>query len=332
MSHDKLLTISIAAYNVAPYLSKTLSSLIIDKNLDRLEVLIINDGSKDETSDIAEEFVKKYPQTFVLINKKNGGHGSTINAGIENATGKYFKVLDGDDWLDPQGLEKLLYKLDKTNADLVLTDRVNVYETRKEYVRYGGKVLKETELLFSSLRNPIEITLSAISVNTGLLKKSGYKCLENCFYEDLQFDSYAIAVSDSYIYCPIDLYQYRLGREGQSISPQNMQNNIHMSIKVAKAVDQFFCIHSKTLSYGQKLCIANRAVLIHTQVISTYMSFKTDKKYKKLLFDFISEIKSDEIKENIKKEKKYMKILFDFPKTYEIISKLYKLIKRVKRL
>lgn len=172
MSHDKLLTISIAAYNVAPYLSKTLSSLIIDKNLDRLEVLIINDGSKDETSDIAEEFVKKYPQTFVLINKKNGGHGSTINAGIENATGKYFKVLDGDDWLDPQGLEKLLYKLDKTNADLVLTDRVNVYETRKEYVRYGGKVLKETELLFSSLRNPIEITLSAISVNTGLLKKA----------------------------------------------------------------------------------------------------------------------------------------------------------------
>ena len=93
----KILTISIAAYNVEKFLDKTLSSLCNESLSEDLEVLIIDDGSTDKTGNIAKQYEKKYPNIFRYVYKENGGHGSTINKGIELAQGKYFRVLDGDD-------------------------------------------------------------------------------------------------------------------------------------------------------------------------------------------------------------------------------------------
>lgn len=106
---NKILTISIAAYNVEKYIGKTLDSLINDDVMDKIEVLIENDGSTDNTAGIANEYVKNYPNTFKLINKQNGGYGSTINRSIKEAQGKYFKQLDGDDFLDTENLRKLVF-------------------------------------------------------------------------------------------------------------------------------------------------------------------------------------------------------------------------------
>ena len=96
----KILTISIAAYNVEKYIDRTLSSLNDPRFLDDIEVLIIDDGSSDNTKQIALEYEASAPDTFHYISKENGGHGSTINCGIRFATGKYFRVIDGDDWVD----------------------------------------------------------------------------------------------------------------------------------------------------------------------------------------------------------------------------------------
>ena len=96
---QKLLTISVAAYKVERYLPETLDSFLIPSVREQLEVLIINDGSGEAISEIAREYEKKYPQIFRLIEKENGGHGSTVNRGIEEAQGKYFKTVDGDDRL-----------------------------------------------------------------------------------------------------------------------------------------------------------------------------------------------------------------------------------------
>ena len=98
----KILSVSIASYNVEKILSQTLDSCLVPEIMDKLEVIVVNDGSKDGTAAVAEEYVKKAPETFVLINKENGGYGSTVNAGIQAATGKYFRLLDGDDWFDKQ--------------------------------------------------------------------------------------------------------------------------------------------------------------------------------------------------------------------------------------
>ena len=97
---NKVLSVVIPAYNMEKYIKQTLDSLICDEYMDKLEVLVIDDGSKDDTAAIAKTYEDRYPGTFRVISKENGGHGSALNKGIELATGKYYRPLDADDWVD----------------------------------------------------------------------------------------------------------------------------------------------------------------------------------------------------------------------------------------
>ena len=99
---EKLLTISVAAYNVEAYLDQLMASVIASGVLDAIEVLIVSDGSTDRTAEIARGYEAQYPASVRLIEKPNGGHGSTINRGIREAKGKFFRALDGDDWVCPE--------------------------------------------------------------------------------------------------------------------------------------------------------------------------------------------------------------------------------------
>ena len=116
-----ILTIAIPAYNVAPYIEQTVSSLVSSKYQNHIEIIIVNDGSSDSTAEVIEKIAKKH-SCVKIINKTNGGHGSSINAGLENAAGKYFRLLDGDDWFDTNEFDQFIEKLLSENADLVLTD------------------------------------------------------------------------------------------------------------------------------------------------------------------------------------------------------------------
>ena len=117
--NTKILTITVPAYNAEKYLDRCLQSFLVPEILDALEVLVINDGSRDSTSDIASRYVNQYPDTFHLINKKNGGHGSGINCGIAHATGKYFKIVDADDWLNTEVLAQYIGLLRTVDTDIV---------------------------------------------------------------------------------------------------------------------------------------------------------------------------------------------------------------------
>ena len=117
--HLKLLSVVIPAYNVEKYINQCLHSFVVKRILPFIEVLIINDGSNDATYDMAAAYERQYPDTFKVITKQNGGHGSAINMGIKEATGKYFKVVDGDDWVDPQALTALIETLRISNSDVV---------------------------------------------------------------------------------------------------------------------------------------------------------------------------------------------------------------------
>ena len=106
----KILSIIVPSYNVEKYLEHTLKSFVEETVLEEIEIIIVDDGSLDHTKYIAEKFCKKYSNTFRLISKKNGGHGSTINCGIEAAIGKYFKVVDGDDWVNTESFGRYVRK------------------------------------------------------------------------------------------------------------------------------------------------------------------------------------------------------------------------------
>lgn len=214
----KILTISIAAYNVEAYLEQCLDSLLIP-SMDKLEVLIENDGSKDNTAAIGKRYEEKYPGTFRLVNKENGGYGSTINNSIRLATGKYFKQLDGDDWYHTEHLEALICQLETVDADCVFTPFLMIYEPDGKQVLHG-KPEQATGLypLEDVVDTDMFPHMHALAFRTELLRNHDITILEHCFYTDTEYVIYPLLhtknvfVYDHYIYC------YRMGREGQSVS------------------------------------------------------------------------------------------------------------------
>lgn len=214
---SKNLTISIAAYNVEKFIENTLDSLLVD-NMDKLEVLIIDDGSKDETATLAKKYEEKYPNTFKVISKKNGGYGSTINCGIENATGKYFKQLDGDDWFDKENLKNILDKLDNIDSDIVYTPYVIVYENSKKREIYYEVLEKIEEDINEFLKCTFKISMHNLMYKTSLLKENDIKIDENCFYTDTEYVVYPMVHCKTISTISLPLYMYRFGLEGQSVS------------------------------------------------------------------------------------------------------------------
>lgn len=131
---DKILSIVIPAYNVERYLKRCLFFYCFYKPdlLEKIEVLVIDDGSTDNTSNIALKYCNKYPGIFYLHSKENGGHGSAINTGIFYATGKYFKIVDGDDWLSSKALQKFIGILENQDVDIVASDYLCIKDKTSE--------------------------------------------------------------------------------------------------------------------------------------------------------------------------------------------------------
>ena len=214
---NKTITVSIAAYNVEKFMDEALSSLTCPEILDDIEIIIVNDGSKDSTADIAKRYVEKYPDSFFLIDKNNGGYGSTINASIAEASGKYFRLLDGDDWFDKEEFTKYVKALKEVDTDLVITDFVKRIQTNKEEkteittYNYPSGEEKDVSEIYS-------MPMHSTTVKTELLKKGGVSITEHCFYTDFEFIMKAFLLSSNFTYLPIRLYQYRIWGEGQSVS------------------------------------------------------------------------------------------------------------------
>lgn len=229
----KILTVSVAAYNVEKYIEKTLNSIMLSGALDDIEVIVVNDGSKDATAAIVEKFVQKAPESFKLINKDNGGWGSTVNVAIEAATGKYFKLLDGDDWFETENLAEFIERLKNSQSDAVLTDFTKYYDSGENPVRIA--LGYPTNEVFTSDRIT-DIAMHALTVKTEVLQRKGIKLLEHCFYTDLEFFIRSIIATETIIYYPISVYCYRLGRDGQSVSAKSVLKHIDEHEKVMKTV------------------------------------------------------------------------------------------------
>lgn len=243
MNKKKILTISVAAYNVEKTLDQTLNSMNDSRVLDDLEVLIIDDGSKDDTFKIAQKYQNLAPQTFKYIKKENGGHGSTVNKGIELATGKYFKVVDGDDWVDTDALVEFIHKLKKVDSDLILTNHVEVYPSHSQKINLISGMVPEKEYTWNNEIDIKRVVLHTLTVKTKLLRENQVHITEHCYYVDVEFVVWATYVSNTIMYFDLYLYQYRLGEKNQSVSKKNMLKNVRMQEKVSyqlvKLYDRF---------------------------------------------------------------------------------------------
>lgn len=239
---NKLLSIVIPTYNMEAYLNRCLDSLLVSEDtLSLLEVLIINDGSKDKSSEIAHEYETKYPNTFRIIDKENGNYGSCINRGLKYATGKYIKVLDADDWFDTKELEKYLLSLSSAEADLVLTDFniVHADNLQSELAFHPNLQAKQVYSFKDCSITEVGIyTMHAVTYRTEFLRSINYVQTTGISYTDSEWVHKPLYAINTMVYLNYNVYQYLIGREGQTMDSKIMLKTIkHHEIVACSLVE-----------------------------------------------------------------------------------------------
>ena len=251
------LTIAVPAYNAADTLEKCLDSFLEAELRGRLEVIVVNDGSTDATEEIARGYQTQHPEVFRLICKENGGHGSAVNAGLAAAQGKYFRIVDSDDWVDPRGLEALLQAMEQADPDCFLDQRTEVHG------RTGAcALIPLPEDAPVSRVVPFEaitdagyarcISMHTLTGRTSLLQERGIHLMEHTFYVDMQYVIGVAAFVRTAYLLPCGVYFYRLGCEGQSVSYLNYVKNYQQHDKVLKACADFCEARASEMPQGRQ--------------------------------------------------------------------------------
>ena len=223
MENKKILAIGIPSYNGEAYLDRCIPTFIDDELKGKLDVIIVNDGSKDRTKEIAEKYEKKYPDTVRVINKENGGHGSAVNAALYSTNAKYYKVVDCDDWVDTKELKKLVNFLETHDVDLISSS----YETVdmvtglssyiNNYVPEYEKVYNISELDMSKLY----ISIHSTTYRTKLLTDHKIKLQENTFFVDVEYQLLPFEYVNTIAFVDYPLYKYMIGNVNQSVDKNN---------------------------------------------------------------------------------------------------------------
>ncbi|MGN1263321.1 MAG: glycosyltransferase family 2 protein [Prevotella sp.] len=232
MKH-KILSIIIPTYNMEGYLAKCLESFIINDRRERIEAIVVNDGSTDNSLSIARDFESKYPEMFRIIDKPNGNYGSCINSALKIATGKYVKILDADDTFDSNHFPGFVDLLERIDVDLVLNDKVEIYRDREclESIDYPVGMI---DVFFrpETMKSFKSITMHSITYRLSILKAMGYVQSEGIFYTDTEWAFAPMAFVNTAYYQNIPLYRYLLAREGQSVDSKVMDAHLKDEILV----------------------------------------------------------------------------------------------------
>lgn len=220
---QKTLSIIVPTYNMEALLRNDLQSLVVEKDLlDRIEVLVVNDGSKDRSSEIAHEFESTYPSIFKVIDKPNGNYGSCINTGLKMATGKYVKIMDADDSLLSHNFGCLIKRLSEIDADLVLSDYIKYYgEDDQVAINYDlpcDKILKAVDYYESPALKDIQ--LPAVTYRREIFRTIHYHQTEGISYTDMEWCFSPMSQVEKIYYMNLPVYRYLLNREGQTMDAQ----------------------------------------------------------------------------------------------------------------
>lgn len=232
-----VLTISIAAYNMQDYLVDCVESLLHSDVINRIEIIIVDDGSKDNTAMIAQSYAERYPDSIKLISKTNGGYGSTINASLAVAQGRFFKQLDGDDYLITNNLPDYIHILDSTNTDIVYTVGEYRYED-KSPTNYYDCHLKPSDTMYRprDVASQVNLQLHCATFKTSMLRKANVHLPEHCMYTDLPLSLMGFCNAESVLSTPLHLYCSRIGRPGQTVSDDGYRKYIDDHIQVTELI------------------------------------------------------------------------------------------------
>lgn len=253
----KLLSIAIPSYNSEDYMEHCIESLLPGGS--DVEILIVNDGSKDSTAEIADRYEQMYPGIVRAIHQENAGHGGAVNTGLANANGLYFKVVDSDDWVDKDAYEKILSTIKSFESskqpDMIVSNYVYEKQGRKhkKVVSYTNALPRNTLITWDDvghMRLGQYILMHSIIYRTELIKESGMVLPKHTFYVDNIFAFYPFPYVKTIYYLDVDFYRYFIGRDDQSVNESVMIKRIDQQIKVNKIMIDTFTqskIESKRL-------------------------------------------------------------------------------------
>ena len=245
---EKLLSIIVPVYKVEAYINKCLDSLVMDdiELMEKLEVIIVNDGTPDRSAEMSREYVKRYPGTFRQIDKENGGHGSAWNVGLSEASGKYIRFLDSDDWFT--NLERLIKDIDISDADIIFNPFI------KEFIIDGKAetvIPPQSHLPLSKIESCIwgqskwgfnSIGFWGCTYKSSILLPLYPLFAEKTMYDDSILSWAPLVYGRTYLSLDYPVYHYLLGRPGQTMS---MTQHRKGAISYCKCIKQYEIIRSR---------------------------------------------------------------------------------------
>ncbi len=240
----KYISFAIPSYNSESYMDHAIESIL--KGGEDVEIIIVNDGSKDRTSEIAKSYEEKYPTIVKAVDKENGGHGDAVNTGLKHATGLYFKVVDSDDWVDEESLHKILEVLHKLVDEEKMVDVLvsnYVYEKvgvkHKKVIHYKN-VMSENKIItwkdMGKFRLGQYILMHSVMYRTELLRKCKLELPKHTFYVDNIYVYHPLPYVKTFYYLNVNFYRYFIGRDGQSVNEKNMIKRIDQQLFVTKTL------------------------------------------------------------------------------------------------
>ena len=284
----KILSVAIPCYNSQDYMRNCVESLLVGG--DDVEIIIVNDGSKDSTAEIANEYALRYPNIVKAVHQEIGGHGEAVNTGLKNSTGVFFKVVDSDDWVNKEAYLKILKKLKEIiesgkNLDMLIANYVyeKVGVKHKKVIAYHNVLPVEQFFTWEDIghfRVDQYILMHSVIYRTELLKTCGFELPKHTFYVDNIFVFQPLPFVKDMYYMDVNFYRYFIGREDQSVNEKVMISRIDQQIRVTKIMIDYFDYKKVTFKKCSKYMVRYLDIMMTVSSIMLILS-GTDENYEK---------------------------------------------------
>lgn len=294
----KYISFAIPCYNSQEYMAHAIESIL--PGGEDVEIIIVNDGSKDRTSEIAHEYMEKYPNIIKVVDKENGGHGDAVNAGLADAQGKYFKVVDSDDWVDTEALEKILQFLhqledEQESIDMLVSNYVyeKVGAAHKKVIHYRNVLPQEKVFRWDEIgRFHLDqyILMHSVIYRTDMLKLSQISLPKHTFYVDNIYVYYPLPYVRKIYYLDVDFYRYYIGREDQSVNEKVMIKRLDQQIFVTrKMIDMYQMKDIQSKKLRQYMMNYLAIMMTVSSILCIRSKSKENLEKKKELWEYLSQ-------------------------------------------
>ena len=273
----KLLSFTVPCYNSAAYMEKCIASLLLGG--EDVEIIIVDDGSTDDTAEIADRYAANYPDIVKAVHKENGGHGSAVNTGIAHASGLYFKVVDSDDWVKEESYMQILDTLrnlagGEKSLDMLISNFVyeKVGEKRHKVMRYKHALPQGEMFTWKDVRHFHKgqyMLMHSVIFRTKLLRECGLKLPEHTFYVDNLYVFEPLPYVKNMYYLDVNFYRYYIGRTDQSVNEDVMIGRIDQQIRVNKIMIDYMVENKGLVGANKKL---SNYMLSYLDIITTVSS------------------------------------------------------------